>query len=362
MRGVSAIIELLLITLLLISLVSLLWLFTSGTINVITRSSTNQTQRTQEIFSTCMIVDSIKGNTVYLKNCGYGVIVNDSLGVYLDDMSLRYTMTPQKIGRGEVGTININASDMMGVRIGDHDLKITNPNAQTTQRVEAVLPSSCVMDLEFNEGSGNVVNDYSGNGNNGVLGDGTCSPGSGTCPNWVDGKFGYALKFDGLNDFVSVASSDSLNSPNNTNKITVEGWIKPYNVAAGSKIYTIAQKGSGEHQGFWLAPNMNMPGIGIWWEIGDGSGSFLNCNYFLGFSEGVWYHIVGTYDGSTMRLYLNGNLVSQCTQNVIMFFDNANLSIGRGVYGVLANATIDSVRIYNQALTPDQMGIFLNMK
>jgi hypothetical protein len=101
MHGISTVVELLLITLLLIVLVSLLWLFTSGTIRAITLSGTNETQRTQEVLSSCMIVDSIHENTVYIKNCGFGVITNDSLNAYMDDVPLNLTMTPQKVEKAE---------------------------------------------------------------------------------------------------------------------------------------------------------------------------------------------------------------------------------------------------------------------
>jgi hypothetical protein len=297
-----------------------------------------------------MIVDSVYGNTVYLKNCGYGVITNDSLGVYLDDTPLRFNMTPQTIGKGGVGTININASDMAGIIKGDHNLKITNPNSQTVQSIEAVLPSSCVMDLEFDEGSGTTAHDSSGNGNDGTLVNG---------PQWVDGKFGKALKYDGVDDYVTVKNSESLKSPGITKGITVEGWIKLGNVVVEDKIHTIAQKGFGEHTGFWLAADMRIPGV--WWEIGDGSSNFINCNAAFGFSKNVWYHIVGTYDGNKMRVYVNENLATECPSTVTMSFDDADLNIGKGLWGLFANSTTDSVRIYNKALTLTDM-INLKMK
>jgi hypothetical protein len=54
----------------------------------------------------------------------------------------------------------------------------------------------------FNEGSGDVAEDFSGNGNDGTLMND---------PEWVKGKFGTALSFDGVDDYVdTVLNTDEL--------------------------------------------------------------------------------------------------------------------------------------------------------
>jgi len=66
----------------------------------------------------------------------------------------------------------------------------------------------------FNEGSGNIVQDSSGNGNTGSLIADT---------HWVPGKSGPALDFDGTGDNVEIAHNDILNSV--TNKITIVALV-----------------------------------------------------------------------------------------------------------------------------------------
>ena len=66
----------------------------------------------------------------------------------------------------------------------------------------------------FDEGSGTTVKDSSGKGNNGTLVGG---------PLWVDGKFGKALQFDGVDDYVQVPHNASLIPT--TGKATVSVWI-----------------------------------------------------------------------------------------------------------------------------------------
>ena len=53
----------------------------------------------------------------------------------------------------------------------------------------------------FDEGSGNIAKDSSGNGNDGQLTNG---------PKWVQGRFVRALEFDGKDDYVKISSSASL--------------------------------------------------------------------------------------------------------------------------------------------------------
>jgi len=66
----------------------------------------------------------------------------------------------------------------------------------------------------FNEGTGSTAKDSSPFGNNGTI----------HGASWVRGKFGYALKFDGTDDYVDCGSDDSLNI---TDAITIEAWIYP---------------------------------------------------------------------------------------------------------------------------------------
>jgi hypothetical protein len=67
-----------------------------------------------------------------------------------------------------------------------------------------------------------MARDTSGGGNDMSLGDGSCSPGVGLCPSWVNGKVGSALDFDGNDDRIQ---SNTINWAF-TNQITMEAWFK----------------------------------------------------------------------------------------------------------------------------------------
>ena len=225
---------------------------------------------------------------------------------------------------------------------------------------------SNVINFKFNEAVDKIVHDSSGYGNDGTyygetFNDGTSySESTPTDLHTASGKYGNALSFDGINDYVDVANSDDLNKPNNTNQITVEGWIKLSNLS--SIIHTIAFKGADEHHGFWLGPDLRSgTPHSVWWEIGDGTGAFNNCNPNFNFVVNNWYHIAGTYNGSDMKVYINGTLQTTCAPNINMIFDNADLLISRGLYSWgYVNGSLDDVRIYDRALNQTEIQADMN--
>ncbi|MGQ3684054.1 MAG: alkaline phosphatase, partial [Candidatus Loosdrechtia sp.] len=78
-----------------------------------------------------------------------------------------------------------------------------------------VPPDGLLAYYRFDEGAGTSAADASGNGNNGTLFNG---------PVWTTGKINSALSFDGVNDYVEVPNSASLNP---VNFVTVSAWIYP---------------------------------------------------------------------------------------------------------------------------------------
>jgi len=82
----------------------------------------------------------------------------------------------------------------------------------------SVNTSGLVGYWRFEEGVGTTVKDSSGYGNNGILEN---SDGD----EWVEGRFGQALEFDGSDDYVDCGNDSSLNTPD---AITIEAWIKPF--------------------------------------------------------------------------------------------------------------------------------------
>jgi hypothetical protein len=151
----------------------------------------------------------------------------------------------------------------------------------------------------LDEGSGTRVADSSGNGNNGVLSGGA---------SWVSGVFGSALSFDGTGQ---VKVSDNLVlEPNAT--VTVSAWVNSA-TSPGLFRYVIAKGAYGcmaASYGLYSGPN---GGLEFYVSKSRGSVYAASPDAGQGIWDGKWHLAVGTYDGSTIRLYVDGVQVGSGT-------------------------------------------------
>ena len=217
--------------------------------------------------------------------------------------------------------------------------------------VSPVNLSGLVLYLTFDEGSGNIVYDYSGNGNNGILYNGSdvCSnPPTSGCPTWVDGKFGKALSFDGVDDYVEVPIFPL------TNKVTVSAWAylidgQPSNDYAG--IITNLN-GASNFNRLLIKTNLILFQLKI-------DGTIYNHQAYISQSlKYGWHHYVAVYDGTTVKIYLDGKPIYSGSQAGNLDSGTIRPTIGWGstypnYYHFKGN--IDEVLIYNKSLTDDEI-------
>jgi len=203
------------------------------------------------------------------------------------------------------------------------------------------LAASWVMD----EDSGNYVYDSSGNDNTGTLGDGTCTPGSGKCPDWVLGRYGSALSFDGEDDYINVPHSSSLMP---TEAITVEAWIKPSDVSGTKDI--VGKYRSTPQTGYqFRVTNGQLRGI-----IGTGEEGRTHVAGTIDIN--IWTHVAMSYDGQKIILYVNGQSFTNDFGTVAdIALEGRSLIISDIWFGSPFNGLIDEVRIYNRALTQGEI-------
>ncbi len=188
----------------------------------------------------------------------------------------------------------------------------------------------------FDEGSGVTVSDASGHGNIGTV----------YGASWVDGTSGAALSFDGSDDFVEVPYSSSLDFE----ALTWSAWVKldAFRIegcGVVSKAWTV------DYAGEWsgsIRPDGRI-GFTILTDSGrvDLAGSTV-------LSPGTWYHVAGTYDGSVMRVYVNGVEDGNASHSGSLHLDMP-LRIGRAGRVGFMDGVIDEVRVYNRALTPAEI-------
>ena len=159
----------------------------------------------------------------------------------------------------------------------------------------------------FDEGSGCVANDLYGT-NVGILGN-NCPTIS---PSWVAGKTGNALSFNGSSNNVSINNSVNLNF---TTSMSVSAWIK-WNIDpnSGMAYATIVNKnGDSQYRLQHNATNSKFE-FGIKTNTG---GTYVTSSTSPIID--VWYHLVGTWDGNLIKIYVNGNLEQAGTRSGIIF-------------------------------------------
>jgi hypothetical protein len=200
----------------------------------------------------------------------------------------------------------------------------------------------------FDEGSGSTADDSSGNSNTGTVVFDISDGGTGQ---WIpNGMINGALYFDGEFTRVTVSDSPSLD-PNNG--ITIAAWVNADNWYNTPRIL---EKGMSDNQ-YALFINASTQLEFLVAGVTNGA---------LGVSlpsAGAWHHLAGTYDGSLMSLYIDGQLVTQQVAVGALPATTDPLVIGNKPNGNPSDAfsgTLDDVRIYCGALTPAQVAQLYN--
>jgi serine protease len=150
-----------------------------------------------------------------------------------------------------------------------------------------------------------------------------------------------ATTFSGSNQSVKVTSSTAL-SP--TNAVSVEAWIKPAAIPAAGAFASIATKAESYSLQF-NGPKLEFTIMqsGTRRRLQAPSGAI---------AVGTTYHVVGTYDGTTQRLYVNGAQVASAALTGAITANTNNFYIGSwNGSSEFFKGTIDEVAVYPTALT-----------
>ena len=193
----------------------------------------------------------------------------------------------------------------------------------------------------FDEGSGTTVTDLSGNGNNGTVANTTWA---------ATGKYGKALNFNGTSALVTVPNAASLQL---STAMTLEAWVNPSTVSSAWR--DVIYKGDDNYYLEGTSSNGGAPALG-------GTFGGANANiYGTALTANVWTHLAATYDGATLRLYVNGVQASSLARTGAIATSSNPLQIGGdSLYGQYFRGLIDEVRIYNRALSVAEIQADMN--
>ncbi len=175
-----------------------------------------------------------------------------------------------------------------------------------------------------------------------------------------------AMKFDGTDDYISIPDNAALHPTS----LTVSLWVKLSSLtnnatcggAPSTQQYLIFKKNSQAYDSFSLIKNSGV------WQFSMYSGS---TSYYIQSSTvpvtGSWVHLVGTYANSTMKFYVNGSLEGTTTNAAGLDHSTNNLILGRTArcttgdnYDAPLNGFLDDVRIYNRALSANEVSSLYN--
>jgi hypothetical protein len=201
----------------------------------------------------------------------------------------------------------------------------------------------------FEEGVGTVVRDGSGNANHGtysgeVFNDGTLTNG----PTRTAGKYGNALRFDGLNDYVQIPNSLTLNP---VTTLTISAWVNITSFAAHSPIvdkYTYLGGG-------YILVISSSQYLAFRADNGAATQEIITPYTYLN----SWHHVAATFNSTHVKLYIDGNEVASQSNSIgIILANSYNVRAGfttSGYYQAYANAVIDSIRMLNKSLNQSEI-------
>ena len=221
------------------------------------------------------------------------------------------------------------------------------------QSFARIDPGTCVGVWLFDAEGGDIEEDISGNGNDGIIKGG---------PNWEQGKFGMALDCDGVDDYVDCGDKESLDM--GTSDFSIVAWIKcakytppvwrddivnKFDTAAPRRGYTLSVRGASD------ATNKDRP-VCI---LGLGSESGINVFGTKPINDDVWHHLAVTVDrDGAAILYRDGEQESQT--NIASFSKHSednekSFNIGAQSGSGMIQSLIDEVAVFKAILTEDDI-------
>jgi len=195
--------------------------------------------------------------------------------------------------------------------------------------------STYVVDLSGNENNG------SGNGFDG--------------DEIVSGKYGSGVSFDGNNDYIEIPDSDSLNI---SNSISVGFWLKSGVPSSDSQIIIAKPASSSNYIGdWWFEASSTNSRLSFYLKESDGTNRDLNVDTVL---DDSWHYVLGTYNGTTQSIYIDGSLNSTISWTGTLLNFNQPIYIGKamavGDYGdEFFDGALDELRIWNRGLSAEEV-------
>ena len=209
--------------------------------------------------------------------------------------------------------------------------------------------SGLALAYSFDQNTGTVANDSSGNGNTATLNNGVA---------WVPGRYGSAVSCDGANDYLSIPNSTSTNIFGTG--LTLSMWLNPQPLSGGDSV-VIGKFWNTT----WTAPNYQ---YGI--ELDGGT----RPHFYVGTAGGLlgvqmgsplpmsqWSNLAVVFNGTQVQFYLNSILVNTQPLSASITARGNAMNVGADERpGQYYKGTMDDLRIYNRALSANEVQSDMN--
>jgi len=197
---------------------------------------------------------------------------------------------------------------------------------------------------KFDEGSGTVAYDSSDNGNDGNLTNG---------PTWTVGKIGGALSFANANAFVNCGKGESLDL---SGRVTISSWIMANTGAPNGGI--LGKRDA--YAIYWDADYESFPGAGVQSIIA--SSNYVEWGHGANtFTSNIWFHILYLLEDTKEMFFIDGDLVKESNIERSIPSSNLDFIIGKLDSYERFNGLIDDVRIYDRALSAEEVQALYNL-
>ena len=323
------------------------------------------------IFSRALSADEIA--TIY--NTGSsGITVPDTTPDAFNFTAQTDMPTNTTIVSNPITVTGINYPTAISITVGDYQINsgswtslsgtVSNGDTVTVRQTSSASPSTPTTEtltIGGVSGAFNVTTAASGDPNaSGLIawwkaeenGYDAVGGNHGTAMNgltYAAGKVNQAFSLDGVNDYVDAGTNDAFNFNGGAGDFTIQAWIKK-NANAGTGIIGKATHGpggpySGPYSGWDLGTlddgSLFLSGVGVW-DFRTSPNTII---------AGNWYHVAVTKNGSSYKLYSNGQEVASASHGNLETSSSPLLigSVYSDVY--FFNGLIDEVKIYNRALS-----------
>ena len=209
----------------------------------------------------------------------------------------------------------------------------------------ADLMNGLVLYMPLDEGSGKTTEDFSENGMEGEL------RGS---AEWVDGKFGKAMKFKASSDLVFIPDHEAFHI---SDEITQAAWINLDRLPGAHAIIFGTRSGGGRNIGFGYGMN-GSNNIKVW--TNDPGGGFLDINdTTTALKPGQWYYLAYTHqtdNSGLVEISVDGEVTHSQKSNNPVDPAGAPNEVTIGTWsGEAWPGIVDEVRLWNRVLSAKEI-------